>query len=214
MLIQIRFFYVALSFLFCITEEGMACGFVNLRTELPTLLFDVRYATSNNFLGEAVYSGPDCFLHRDAAEALKRVQEELKEIGYNLKVFDGYRPLHIQQRMWDLIQDERYVSNPAKNLGRHTRGTAIDLTIVDSEGNELEMPSDFDDFTEKAHHSFSDASEQAIKNRALLRDLMLKNGFEIFPCEWWHYDYHGWNDSMKYPALDFSFEEVLLQISQ
>ncbi len=181
---------------------------IDLCFEILGLLFDIRYATEDNFLKRVLYPSARCFLHRDAVEALKGVQKELKAQGYSLKVFDGYRPLHVQQIMWDAIRDERYVSNPEKNFGRHTRGTAIDLTIVDSEGNELEMPTEFDDFTEKAHSFSLLPSETAKKNRELLQRLMLKYGFEIFDFEWWHFDLKGWNDNRKYPALDLSFEEI------
>lgn len=183
-------------------------NFVDLRLLIPTISCEIVYATSTNFLGIPVYSSADCYLHRDAANALKKVEADLQELGYSVKVFDGYRPLHVQQRMWDLVQDERYVSNPAKNSGRHTRGTAIDLTIVDQQGNELEMPTAFDDFTVKAHSFNEDVPKEAKKNRSLLQSVMTKHGFEIFEFEWWHFDLAGWKDDVKYPAQDCTFEEL------
>lgn len=179
---------------------------VNISNVNSNIILDIRYATNNNFLGFPVYSKPVCFLHKEVAEALNRVQAELSLIQLGLKVFDGYRPLSVQQIMWDTVQDERYVSNPAKNKGRHTRGTAIDLTLVDSDGRELEMPTGFDDFTEKAHSDCSDVSEVAAYHRKLLRDIMAKHGFQVLPTEWWHFDFKGWNDDVKFPPLDVSFE--------
>jgi zinc D-Ala-D-Ala dipeptidase len=189
------------------TQEAIA-NLVNLSTINPRIQLDIRYATSNNFLGFPVYDRAACYLHKEVAEALNEVQIELESLGLGLKVFDGYRPLHVQQLMWDTIQDERYVTNPAKNKGRHTRGTAIDLTLVDREGNELEMPSEFDDFTELAHSDFEDVSSQARSNRELLKIVMEKHGFIQFPFEWWHFDFSGWNDDLKYPPLDVTFEEL------
>ena len=110
--------------------------------------------------------------------------------------------------MWDVIQDERYVSNPAKNKGRHTRGTAVDLTLVDDKGNELEMPTEFDDFTERAHSNYPNVSETVFKNRALLQEVMKKHHFQTLPTEWWHFDFEGWHDDIQFPPLDVDFEQI------
>ena len=173
----------------------------------PEIQLDIRYSTENNFLGFAVYPLPLCFLHRAAAKALNDVQKEAKSLGFSLKVYDGYRPLSVQQIMWDKVQDERYCSNPAVNKGRHTRGTAVDLILVDKAGNELEMPTAFDDFSEKAH-AFAPCSKEAHKNRELLRILMGNQGFHMLSTEWWHFDLMGWKDDLRYPPLDISFEQL------
>ena len=163
---------------------------VNLSDINPHIILDIRYATSNNFLGFPVYPKPTCHLNREVAEALNHVQNELSLMQLGLKVFDGYRPLSVQQIMWDAIQDERYVSNPAKNKAGHTKGTAVDLTLVDCNGHELEMPTDFDDFTEKAHSDYPNVSEAVAHNRRLLREIMIKHGFQGISTEWWHFDFH------------------------
>lgn len=181
---------------------------VNLSKVNPSILLDIRYATSNNFLGFPVYSKPVCYLHKEVAEVLSLVQRELFSMQLGLKVFDGYRPLSVQQVMWDTIQDERYVSNPAKNKGRHTRGTAVDLTLVDSQGNELEMPTGFDDFTEMAHSDYPNVSEAASYNRKLLRDVMTTYGFQGISTEWWHFDFQGWHDDERFPPLDVSLDDL------
>lgn len=126
----------------------------------------------------------------------------------NSFIMNGYRPLSVQQIMWDEIQDERYVSNPAKNKGCHTRGTAVDLTLVDSHGNELEMPTEFDDFTEKAHSNYPVISETIFKNRALLAEIMRKHHFQPTTTEWWHFDFEGWHNDIKFPPLDVDFEQI------
>lgn len=181
---------------------------VELSNINPKIQYDIRYATANNFLGQAVYSQPCCYLHHTVALAVDRIQKEAEGLGLSIKVFDGYRPLFVQQQMWDAIQDERYVSNPAVNKGRHTRGTAIDLTLTDHSGNELVMPTPFDDFSECAHHTCMNLPKEAMKNRALLKSLMEKHGFSPIDTEWWHYDFCGWHDDLRYPPLNLSFEEL------
>jgi D-alanyl-D-alanine dipeptidase len=183
--------------------------FVNLAVMCPSIIFDIRYATKNNFLGFAVYSQPLCFLHIDVAKALVRAQHDLEAIGLCLKVFDGYRPLSVQKRMWDIVQDERFISDPSKNGGRHTRGTAVDVTLVNLLGAEVEMPTGFDDFTEEANSSYQGATKEALYNRTLLRDVMARHAFIQLPSEWWHFDYEGWQNDSKYPPLDINFEMLI-----
>jgi len=168
-------------------------------------LEEIRYATKYNFTGTKLYPFPIAFLQKDAAAALENVQRFLatKELG--LKVWDGFRPMAIQQRMWDLIQDERYVSNPAKNSGRHTRGTAVDVTLIDKRGGQLPMPTDYDNFTGKAHSDWAGASSEEKDNRELLQEAMTKSGFEIYPFEWWHFDLRNWQ---QYPPLDIDFSLI------
>ena len=187
---------------------GLACDLVNLSAVSPSIILDIRYATDNNFMGFPLYPKAVCYLRREVAEALDRVQQELSERRLGLKVFDGYRPLSVQKLMWELIHDERYVSNPAKDKGRHTRGTAIDLTIVDCSGTELEMPTPFDDFTEKAHSESMDISRDAFKNRALLKEVMENHHFRQILTEWWHFDFDGWHDDVRFPALDVAIEDL------
>jgi D-alanyl-D-alanine dipeptidase/L,D-peptidoglycan transpeptidase YkuD (ErfK/YbiS/YcfS/YnhG family) len=181
---------------------------VNLSEVIPDIILDIRYASSNNFLGFPVYSKSACYLHKDVAGALIEVQKELSLMHLGLKVFDGYRPLSVQQMMWDAIQDERYVSNPAKSKGGHTRGTTVDLTLVDDKGNELEMPTEFDDFTERAHSDYPNVSETVFKNRALLQEVMKKHHFQALLTEWWHFDFEGWRDDIQFPPLDIDFEQI------
>lgn len=187
------------------TLGAKAQELVNIRAVQPQMLEEVRYATKYNFTGEALYPFPAVYIHKDLVEPLRKVQEELAEKGLGLKIYDGYRPLSVQQKMWDLIRDERYVSNPAKNKGRHTRGTAVDVTLVDRMGNELKMPTGFDDFTEKAHRKMMSWSAEERANAELLEAVMVKNGFIAYPYEWWHFDYQGWEG---HEPQDISFEEL------
>ena len=178
---------------------------VPLETVKPPVLPEVRYATRHNLTGEVLYARPLVFLHRDTARALARVQRDLQRRGLGLKIWDAYRPLSVQRKMWDLVRDERYVSDPAKNKGRHTRGTAVDVTLIDKLGRELPMPSDFDDFSERAHRTYRGGTAEERSNRQLLQTVMEKHGFTGYPTEWWHFDLKNWE---KYPALDVSPEHI------
>lgn len=161
--------------------------------------FDLRYATPDNFTKTTLYPVAKAYLHRTAADALVKVQRELATHGLGLKIFDAYRPLSVQQKMWDLIRDDRYVSNPALNAGRHTRGSTIDVTLVDRDGKELPMPTPFDDFSERAHRDAKGIPTDAARNSKLLETTMLKHGFLPYPFEWWHFDFRDWK--MR-PPLD------------
>ncbi|MEW5798011.1 MAG: M15 family metallopeptidase [Bacteroidota bacterium] len=156
-----------------------------------TIVLDIRYATENNFTKTKLYPVAKAKLRREAAESLAAVNRELRSLGFRLKVYDAYRPLAIQWKLWKVVPNEDYVADPRKG-SRHNRGAAVDLTIIDSHGNELEMPTPYDDFTEKAWHSYELLSEAAKKNRALLKDVMERHGFNPIKSEWWHYDFRGW----------------------
>lgn len=174
-------------------DEAITHGLVDILSVIPQIQVDLKYATADNFTGEIVYNFQCCLLHTEAALKLRDVQEELETMGLGLKIWDGYRPIEAQWRFWELVPDERYVSDPRKG-GRHTRGTALDVTLISQEGQELLMPSVFDDFSEKAHRNFMDAPEIAIQNRDLLQQVMEKHGFIGIPNEWWHFDMIGWEN--------------------
>lgn len=178
---------------------------VDLATLDAGFRFDLRYATPNNFVHATLYPVARACLQRDAATALVKVQQELAAQGLGLKIFDAYRPLSVQQRMWDLIHDDRYVSNPAINAGRHTRGTAVDLTLVDRDGKDLPMPTPFDDFTERAHRDAPGIPADAAHNAKRLEAAMVKQGFLPYPFEWWHFDFRDWK---KHPPLDVPLEKL------
>ena len=201
-----RFSFIALLLSLAVALSASAShDLVSLDAVQPPCLSEVRYATRHNFTGRALYPLPRLFLHRDTARALARVQRDLQKRGLGLKVWDAYRPLSVQWKMWNLIRDERYVSNPAKNKGRHTRSTAVDVALVDKLGRELPMPSDFDDFSERAHRDYRGGTPEQRRNRQLLADVMQKHGFVGFPTEWWHFDLANWEG---YPPLDLSIEDL------
>jgi D-alanyl-D-alanine dipeptidase len=122
--------------------------------------------------------------------------------NFRIKVFDAYRPLSVQKQMWEILPDDRYVANPATG-SRHNRGAAVDLTIVDSEGNEIDMGTEYDNFTEVAHPDYKNLPKEVLENRELLQKTMMKYGFKPITTEWWHFDFEGWKN---YSILDFEIE--------
>ena len=181
--------------------------FVEVIKVNPNIILDIRYATENNFLKRSVYPEARCFVRKKVAVQLDSIQNELETIGLGLKIFDGYRPLSVQRQMWEILPDSRYVANPA-NGSRHNRGSAVDVTLVDSTGTELSMPTEFDDFTERAHQDYLDLSSEVRRNRWILRNIMEKYGFSAIDSEWWHYDLKGWE---VYTVTDLSFEDIEAQ---
>lgn len=177
---------------------------VDLEKMIPGIALDIRYATSNNFTGQILYPSTRCCLRREAAENLRAVQEELKTRGLALKIYDGYRPLSVQKKMWDIYPHPDYVADPAKG-SRHNRGAAVDLTLINSNGVELAMPTSFDDFTEKAHRDYTNLPPSAIENRATLERAMKQHHFKGLATEWWHFDLETTN---TYPILDVDCSKI------
>lgn len=172
-----------------------------------TLKLDIRYARTDNFVGKAVYTEARAFMQRPAAEALVRVHQKLKKQNLGLVIFDGYRPWSVTKLFWEATPEDKrkFVANPTKG-SRHNRGCAVDLSIFDLKTGEfLEMPTDFDDFTDKANPYYKGATEIQTKNRDLLRKMMEAEGFIVNKNEWWHFDYKDWE---KYAIYDIQFSEV------
>ncbi len=165
---------------------------LNIRNIAPNVLIDVRYATADNFTGQMLYPTGECMLCEPAANRLARVQARLEKRGLGLKVWDCYRPLSVQKKLWEVVPDPRYVADP-KTGSRHNRGASVDLTLVDKNGIEQEMPTPFDDFSERAHRTFMNLSPAALKNRQILQEAMESEGFIGLPTEWWHFDDPEWN---------------------
>lgn len=179
---------------------------VNLKSiDISNLKIDLKYATQDNFTQQIIYpSIANAYLVEVAAEALKSVARELNALGYTIKIWDAYRPLSAQYIFWNLVSDERYVADPSKG-SRHNRGCAIDVTLMDNNGKELDMGTEFDDFSPKAHRDFTELSLEVIQNRQLLQNIMEKHSFIGWKNEWWHFDFKDWD---RYPILDISFEEL------
>ncbi|HRK05266.1 MAG TPA: D-alanyl-D-alanine dipeptidase [Chlorobiota bacterium] len=171
---------------------------VVLQHEVPELIFDVRYATENNFTHRVLYSDSLLKSRRHVADSLKIAVRLAAERGYRIKIFDAYRPVSVQRFMWSLLPDERYVADPAKG-SRHNRGCAVDVTLCTLDGKEVDMGTDYDEFTERAHADANDISQEQAAHRAILRGIMNASGFDVLPTEWWHFDLRGWE---QYPILE------------
>lgn len=165
---------------------------LNMRDVAPGIVVDMRYATADNFTGKVLYPAAECLLCEPAARRLANVQMKLQARGLGLKVWDCYRPVSVQKKLWDIMPDPRYVADP-KSGSRHNRGASVDLTLVDAKGRELVMPTAFDEFSEKAHRSFTDIPADALRNRQILQDVMEAEGFVGLPTEWWHFDDPSWS---------------------
>jgi len=168
---------------------------------------DIRYATPNNFVGRTVYPEARAFLQRPAADAVVRVHKKLKKQGLGLVIFDGYRPWAITKLFWEVTPEDKrkFVANPEKG-SKHNRGCAVDLSIYDRKtGKLIEMPSEYDEFSERASPDYIGGSEQERANREMLRRLMEAEGFTVNPNEWWHFDYKDWQE---YAIYDISFAEA------
>lgn len=180
---------------------------VELKTIVPDIKYDLKYASTANFTSVRLYPSntQSTFLRKEPAQALAEIAKVLAAKGLGILVWDAYRPYHVTVKFWELIKDERYVANPAKGSG-HNRGIAIDMTLYDLKtGVLLDMPTAFDDFSEKAHHGADQVSPKQKENRELLRALMEGNGFIKFPTEWWHY---YWPNGEQYDVLDFNFKQI------
>jgi len=172
-----------------------------------SIKLDIRYATDNNFVGRQVYPEARAFLQRPAAEAVVRVHKKLKEQGLGLVIFDGYRPWTITKLFWEVTPEEKrkFVANPETG-SKHNRGCAVDLSIYDRKtGRLIDMPSGFDEFTERASPNYTGGTETERANRDLLRRLMEAEGFTVNVNEWWHFDYQNWQD---YAIYDIPFSEI------
>ncbi|MFM2156339.1 MAG: D-alanyl-D-alanine dipeptidase [Bacteroidota bacterium] len=164
---------------------------------------DIKYATSNNFTHEIVYDTAALFLALDAHKAILKVVEFLKPYHVGLIFYDAYRPYRYTIKFWEIIHDERYVADPQKG-SRHNRGCAVDVGLFNLKtGVPLDMPTAYDDFSEKASVSSKDRTKLQTKNVELLQKAMTSCGFQLFATEWWHFDYEGWQ---KYPIYDISFQ--------
>jgi zinc D-Ala-D-Ala dipeptidase len=172
---------------------------IDLEKYIPGIVVDMRYATTNNFTGEVVYDYPAALLRKPVADALKKAQAEFANMGLGLKVFDAYRPYTATVKFYELIGDTNFVAAPWHG-SRHNRGAAVDVTLIILEtGEELPMPTAFDEFTDKASPAYMDLPQDVLQNRANLLRIMAGHGFSVYPAEWWHFDFEGWE---RFPLMD------------
>ena len=161
--------------------------FVNLKDYSKDFVYDMKYATSDNFLKAKVYDCAECFLRLKTVKAIVQANEAFMGMGYKIKFFDCYRPLDIQKKMWKIVSNPSYVADPSKG-SIHNRGGAVDITLVDFNGKELDMGTSFDFFGIEAGHDYLNLSPEILANRELLKKTMKENGFNALDSEWWHYN--------------------------
>jgi D-alanyl-D-alanine dipeptidase len=180
---------------------------VELATLDPTIHLDIRYATTNDFLGTPVYTEARAFLQRPAAEALLRAQQKLRPLGYGLLIHDAYRPWYVTKIFWDATPPEGkiFVADPSQG-SRHNRGCAVDLTLYDRQtGKPIEMPGTYDEMSPRSYPNYPGGTSLQRWHRDLLRRAMEAEGFTVYEAEWWHFDYKDWRE---YPILNIPFEKL------
>lgn len=168
--------------------------FVLVSDFIEEIEVELKYATEDNFVGEVIYEFDEAWLRYGTVKKLAAAQEELAALGYGLKIWDAFRPSAAQFTLWNKVPDSRYVANPNTGYSSHSTGNTVDITLVDADGNELEMPTGFDDFSSLADRDYWDVSQTAAENARLLEDAMARAGFTPYYAEWWHYSdtvYYG-----------------------
>ena len=187
-------------------KKNSANQMMDLRKLIPSLMLDLRYATTNNFMHEKLYPViTTTWLRKPAADSLVKIQQQLKTMGLGLKIFDAYRPYAVTEKMWEPVKDDRYAADPKKGSG-HNRGIAVDLTIINLKtGKELNMGTGFDNFSDTAHHAFTNLPEEILQNRLLLKTTMEQHGFKALDTEWWHYSLPNAKD---FELLDINFTDL------
>jgi len=159
---------------------------------------EIRYASNNNVTGQKIYDQPHCLLHPEAAIAFKKALELAKIESLRFKIFDAFRPISAQEFLFEKFPNGGFVSNPKTGSVPHCRGVAIDLTLIDKNGKELDMGTDFDNFTNLAFHECKEISKEAQLNRQTLFNIMQKAGWDFYSKEWWHYQLFN---ARNYPII-------------
>ena len=178
---------------------------IDLEKFIPGIVLDIRYATTDNFMKEKIYSLAKAYARKPVAEALKKAQNDLSKQGLGVKIYDAYRPYKATVKFYETYHDTTYVASPYRG-SRHNRGCALDMTIVNLKTKaELKMPTGFDSFSKDAWPSTPISDPLANKNRKLIIDAMEKHGFKVNASEWWHFDFIGWK---KFEVMDIDFEEL------
>jgi D-alanyl-D-alanine dipeptidase len=195
------------------TGEFVEPDLVELRSLDSTILYDIRYATTNNFMQAVFYDAPRAFMQRPAAEALVSAHRQLRQRGYGLLIHDAYRPWYVTRMFWDATPDSLtiFVANPA-NGSRHNRGAAVDLTLYDLDsGDPVRMVGGYDEFSDRSFPGYPGGTARQRWHRELLRRTMEDQGFDVYEFEWWHFDFGDWS---RYPISNLRFEELIPEPAQ
>lgn len=186
--------------------ETMDSDFVLVSDYLPSVSVELQYATIENFTEQVIYDFEDAYLRYGTVKKLELVCQELEQQGLYLKIWDAFRPTQAQYSLWDICPDSKYVANPNTGFSAHSRGNTLDVTLVDADGNEVEMPTGFDDFSGAADRDYSDCTLEAADNAKLLENVMQKHGFIGYWGEWWHFtDCTQYEVETVFDPSDFSW---------
>ena len=182
---------------------------VEIKKAIPSVVLDIRYATTNNFMKQVMYKQARAFARKPVVEKLKLIQAELNKKGYGLKIYDGYRPYAVTvdfyEKSDDNARENSFVADPKKG-SKHNRGCAVDLSIIDLKtGKDVPMPTPYDSFKAEASPTYNNLPANIIKNRDFLIDTMHAYGFKVISNEWWHFDFVGWEN---YYLMDIPFEKL------
>lgn len=187
------------------TDADSNMRLIEISRYIPRIKLDIRYATANNFAGQAVYSEARAFARLPVVKALKAVEEELNQRGLGLKIYDAYRPYSVTLKFFEVAENKDFVASP-RTGSRHNRGCAVDLTLIKLRtGKELHMPTPYDSFAPEAAAAYKDLPRRVIKNRTLLITVMEKHGFKVLANEWWHFDFNSWK---TYDLMDIPFNQL------
>lgn len=179
---------------------------LNIQKLIPEAQIRMPYADTNNFTRQRIYTNAMALLRKPVAMALVKVQSALDSLGYTLLIYDAYRPYEASLKFYEVYPDTMFVAAPWKG-SRHNRGAAVDVGLIEKySGRLVPMPTDFDDFSEKASPTYMELPANIIRNRELLIQTMRRYGFELYPSEWWHFDFRGWN---AFSILNLTFDEII-----
>ncbi len=198
-------FFILIQFLlivFGFSKPEQTPMLTNISTFTTEFSFDIRYATPSNFIVETLYDCPMCLLQPEVANALRDANDYFCELGYRIKIYDCYRPLEVQKKMWRIVPRATYVANPYKKGSIHNRAAAVDLTLETLEGCPVEMGTDYDYFGREAHIDNDNFPPYILTNRKILQEGMRKFGFQTIRTEWWHFSY---NKNYRFPVLNIPF---------
>ncbi len=202
-------------FIYPVSVQSTAAGqnvpkkdLVLVKDYTKNFVIDMKYATCNNFAGKTLYPSPTCVLTKGTLDKLIKANNFVMKQGYKIKIWDAYRPLSVQKIMWDATPNKKYVANPYGSGSKHNRGAAVDVTLIDSKGKELKMPTGFDNFTERASPNYRGMTSEQRKNLALLSKAMTSSGFKTISTEWWHYEDTDWKNYKTQDVSLSRFDKV------
>lgn len=199
-------FYLSLLYCVGIAQEGL----INVSTLPTNFELEIKYASTQNFTNTKLYDCPRCYLQKEVAWALKKANDSFCELGYKIKLYDCYRPLSVQKKMWSIFPNPKYVANPYAKTSIHTRAAAVDLTLVTLEGCEVNMGTDYDFFGKEAHTDYNNLPKEVLQNRKILQDVLRYFGFSPIRTEWWHFSYKK-NYAFKVLDIPFNCENNTLK---